>query len=641
MPVRPHGSAFLNRPRAPWAGVVNRCFWVGLVAINNWRRRWSGLTDRLVHPSVRRDTHDFTRHHAFVTSHLAGGLLALAVLPVFALAADRIEVFHLVALGWLVLPVAIAAFARQTGRLAAAHLLSSANLAALAGYVALYTGGLQSFALAWLVVVPAEAALSGTRRVIAAAFLASCAVVLALVIVTNAGMVPESRISPASAAAFLAFGTLSAIAYVGGIALGVHRFHLRSEQSLRNSERRYRLLAENATDMITRHDRDGEITFASGAVGAVLGCAPGHLRGNALLERVHRDDRAAYLGALAAALETTGETSVEFRIARMGARTEEGPAADAIQGRDDGKYSWVEMRSRLMAGGDYAHCQIVAVTRDISERVARQGELKAALDAAQAANRAKTSFLANMSHELRTPLNAIIGFSEILQADDAGPESDKREYAGLIHQSGTHLLQVVNDLLDMSKIEAGRMEIRPVRFDLRDVVESCIQLMSAAAGSAGVAVTKAMPAQALELDADERACKQILLNLVSNAIKFSSPGGTVEISASPVNAGIRLRVRDEGVGIRPDVLPKLGKPFVQGDTAYSRQHEGTGLGLSVVKGLVDLHQGTFEIESQPGRGTCVQVWLPLEQGRGGEQCSRAGDGPQSEPGERPARRRIA
>lgn len=568
------------------------------------------LIGSLVHSSVPAGSHLFDRHRTFISSHLIGGLLAIALLPFLLLGADRLDGFILVTLTWLAVPIAVAIFLSRTGRLAPAHLLSSLSLAGLAAYVAFHTGGVQSFALVWLAVVPVEASLSGSRRVIGAAFAAGFAAIIALFIAGGAGLLPPTRVDPVQAMALLAAGSLTAAAYAGSIAINVHKFNLSSAKSLRRSETHYRLLAENASDLITRHTSDGDVTFASGAAQSLLGCNVAALEGAGLYHCVHPDDRSEYLNALAVLLETGSASSAEFRM-----RVELGDDEDRTDGASalPSHFVWVEMRCRRIPDDDSAGGQIVAITRDISERIAQQAELRRARDEAEAANRAKTFFLANMSHELRTPLNAIIGFSEILSdarhVDTQDPKTS--EYAGLIHQSGAHLLQVVNDLLDMSKIEAGKMELDPDEIDLRSPVNDCVRVMTGTAEEKGVVLVAELPDEALELTADMRACKQILLNLISNAIKFSSSGGNVSVRAERNGDGMLLTVRDQGVGIAPDVLPKLGAPFVQGDLAYSRSHVGTGLGLSVTKGLVQLHGGRIEISSVLGAGTTVSVWLPV------------------------------
>jgi signal transduction histidine kinase len=243
-------------------------------------------------------------------------------------------------------------------------------------------------------------------------------------------------------------------------------------------------------------------------------------------------------------------------------------------------------------------------------RLAEENE--SAKQRAEAANISKSQFLANMSHELRTPLNAIIGFSDMMQSQLLGPIGSARylDYARDIHASGTHLLSLINDVLDMSKIEAGRYTIHPEPLDAAEMLRACARLVRVRASEAGVSLGLGV-AQELPLQADARALKQILLNLLTNAIKFTPAGGSVNLSAGRENDGIVFRVSDTGIGIPAEDLPRIGRRFEQVDNALTRKGEGTGLGLALCRALVDLHGGTFDIESTVGIGTTVAVWLPL------------------------------
>jgi len=257
---------------------------------------------------------------------------------------------------------------------------------------------------------------------------------------------------------------------------------------------------------------------------------------------------------------------------------------------------------------------IVAVTRDISERKAQETQLLRARDEAEGASRAKTQFLASMSHELRTPLNAIIGFSEILNRELFGAlgEARYRDYSRLIHESGEHLLTVVNDILDMSKIEAGKFKIVKEPFDVAPLINSCCDIMRHTAEQRSLSLEVNVAPGIPELAADKRACKQMLLNMISNAIKFTEPGGWVRVSARVEDGNVVFSVVDNGIGIADQDLPKLGSPFVQASSSYDRSHEGAGLGLSVVKGLARLHDGSLELTSKLGEGTTATIALPLD-----------------------------
>ena len=243
---------------------------------------------------------------------------------------------------------------------------------------------------------------------------------------------------------------------------------------------------------------------------------------------------------------------------------------------------------------------------------------------AEGANKAKSEFLANMSHELRTPLNAINGFSEIMVGEMFGPLGDKRyqEYAQDILSSGQHLLALINDILDMSKIEAGKMNLRFEPLHLGDVIEDAVRLVQNRAESAGLTVDVALP-DLPEVEADYRAIKQVLLNLLSNAVKFTPHGGRITVGGEkrrdPLGERVRISVRDTGIGISAEDLGRLARPFEQIESQHSKTQQGTGLGLALTKSLVEMHEGALEIESEPGKGTVVSFVLPLHHLAAGER----------------------
>jgi signal transduction histidine kinase len=243
-------------------------------------------------------------------------------------------------------------------------------------------------------------------------------------------------------------------------------------------------------------------------------------------------------------------------------------------------------------------------------------KLEAALEKAELANRTKSEFLSNMSHELRTPLNAIIGFSDMMIGQYFGPVGDQHYvgYVADIHRSGHLLLNIINDILDLSKIEAGRMELYRERVEIRDIVESCRRLIVGRAEDAGLTLCVDWSVQGpLMLEADSTKLKQVLLNLLSNAVKFTPHGGRITISIrSLADDRMELSVADTGIGMTPADLVVAMEPFRQIENSQTRKHQGTGLGLPLVKALVELHGGEFRIESKHGIGTKTTVVLPIE-----------------------------
>jgi cell cycle sensor histidine kinase DivJ len=562
--------------------------------------------DALVHPSARQDALMAARHRAFIAPRLIGSLIALASFPVYLVFRGVPSALEIGVFAWLVAPILIANYLSRTGRYESAHVMSSLALIGLVTVVAWCTGGIGSFAAIWLVVVPLEAAISASRRVVALAATFALAAAALLLAVPAIGLLPPAITLTSQHGALAAIGVISAALYATGLALGAEQLARTSFWLLYAEEDRYRLLAHNMTDVITRHGRDGAVLFVSPAAEPLLGTAVGELLGHGLFERVHVADRPAYLTALADAAALGAERSVEFRIRR-------GVNADTA-GR---QFIWVEMRCRPLdrAGAEVkpAERKVVAVLRDVSERKTQQRAIEIARAESERADAAKGRFLATMSHELRTPLNAIIGFSEMLTNDALmlAPER-KREYVQLINDSARHLLSVVNGILDMSKMESGNFEITPEPFAPGQLVASCCDLLALKAQEAGIALATRIASELPEIVADRRAFNQIMINLVSNAIKFTPREGRVTVSARMDGGDLVIAVEDTGVGIGAEDLPRLGEAFFQARASYDRRRDGTGLGLSIVKGLVRLHDGDMDIRSRLGEGTRVSVRLPMQ-----------------------------
>ena len=363
--------------------------------------------------------------------------------------------------------------------------------------------------------------------------------------------------------------------------------------------------------LVTLHDARGLVTAVHGRDRAAVLAWMRAPMGRGYLDQIHVSDRIGFLAAIDRLRQGGASETVEIRIDR--ARL----ANDAEQ--------FVHMRVEMTAltGPDGALAAVVAQSLDISEEAGLRNENARKAAEAETANDAKTRFLAAVSHELRTPLNAILGFSDILSGEYFGKlENDRqREYVALIHQSGSHLLSVVNTMLDVSKIEAGRYELLPEPFAVADSVRACEQMLGLTARDKGIQLTSRVPRAVGEAVADQRAIQQILINLVGNAVKFTDRGGVVTIDAAREGRDLLLIVSDTGIGIPADKLDLIGQPFMQVQNEYTRKYEGTGLGLSLVKGLVALHGGSFSIESRPGEGTVITVRVPAD----GSGVVREGD----------------
>ena len=541
---------------------------------------------------------------------MLGSLAAFAAFPLYLVLRGAPTALEAAAFAWLIVPILVAWFLSRTGRYEDAHFLSSLALAALVIGVAALTGGIQSFAAVWLVVIPVEAALSASRRVVTFAVSLALGGAALLIGLGLFGVLPAPVAGAVSGTMLAAFGITTATLYASGLAYGAAWLARTNRALLDVEEERYRLLARNMSDVISCHNRSGAVRFISPAAEGLLGVAAAQLAEHGLFDRVHVADRPGYLKAVSDAARGHDTGSVEFRIRREVARDERGrPSAP--------EFVWVEMRCRpvevALSAANAGETDVVAVMRDITERKLHEQALDEARAEAERADAAKSRFLATMSHELRTPLNAIIGFSDMIAQEDAlmlGAER-RKEYAQLINDSGQHLLSVVNGILDMSKMESGNFEIVPEPFAPRPALLNCCNLLALKARDNGIDLVTRAPENLPDVVGDPRAFKQILLNLVSNAIKFTERGGTVTVSAAVEGSRLVLRVSDTGVGIAEEDLKRLGDPFFQAGKTYQRRHEGTGLGLSIVKSLVRMHGGEIAVQSQIDCGTTVTVSLPL------------------------------
>ena len=485
---------------------------------------------------------------------------------------------------WLALAAGMAppaaAFALNAGDSQQRRLVLLAFWAVMSVVACGLTGGVAGPLAVWCVAPLAAAAVLGGAKPLAQGASLSVGAFAVVGLAQAAGLTGPSPIGAASFdLALLGLATTS-MGLAAALLLSRRRLSRRSEaQGSANADLHAVLLQQ--PNLIVTLDGAGRIAGAYGLPPA--GVDPDRLFQLGLTGLAPLDERIVVSDAIADAARD-GHARVAFA-----------PAEGA----------WLEIELRRMNDG-----RLVASLRDASEQRAREQALDAARADAEALNIGKSRFLANMSHELRTPLNAIMGFSDIMRERMFGTLPGKyAEYADLIHDAGSHLLDLINDVLDMSKIEAAKYELSFEHLDVREPLQAALRLMRLQADDAGVQLRGVLPNAPLEANLDRRAVKQIALNLISNALKFTPRGGLVTVSVQALAGALELTVADTGMGISAADLERLGRPFEQAGDA-SQQARGTGLGLSLVRAFAELHGGEMSIESRLGEGTAVTVRLP-------------------------------
>jgi two-component system, cell cycle sensor histidine kinase DivJ len=560
----------------------------------------------LVHPEAFNRAAERARHEAFISRQLLASLAIMAAAPLFLACYGAPAPWHAAVFAWGILPLCAVALVSRTGELALAQGLSMTCFIGVAITLAIGGGNAWQATLAWLVLVPLEGVLTQNRRLVLLGATAAIASLLALATAAASGW-----FDLVSSLSYLCMLIAPAVLYAALLAITTLRQQQDHHRTIEILNLRRHVLYETMGDLVIHHDATGLVEHVSNNCEILFGLPARSFMGRGLFERIHVADRPALLKCLSDATRSPTTVCAMLRL-----RT--GLTAANTLNRSEPVFRWIELRAHAhQIPGQQNGCgavEVLSILRDVTDGKMQSEDLNAARTALEEHGVWKDQFIANVSHELRTPLNAIIGFAEMLANPQLVPQLPERrqEYAEIIHQSGQHLLSVVNSILDVSKIQSGTFDIMPEAFDMAPLIDLCCDMVKLKAQESKIELVRSYPHGLEEIVGDKRACKQILINLLSNAVKFTPPYGRVTIDVQPDGNHFSISVADTGIGIAARDLSRLGDPFFQAGASYDRPYEGTGLGLSVVRGLVGLHGGTMSIESELGKGTRVTVRLPLD-----------------------------
>lgn len=558
----------------------------------------------LVHVSV---TNKEVRlnHMQYMMSRLIIGLVTLASLPLYLGVYGKPTPLEALAFLWLLMPLVSTFILSATGREDWTIIVSSLALSAMTVTFGAMYGGVLSPVVIWFAIIPLEALFLASAQMLRFSLIAALAGFLCLAFLDSASLANNTGMAAFSGV--LPLLMLGLLAHIGAVGAAMSRKMEQLSNRLTGKIGYEQAVFQAISDVVLGHDINGNVIFASRSCKSLFGLDPHQIKERKLFDRLNVIDRPTFLKAISDAKRLQKPVTVELRLTS-------GFMEESAQKNDEHpRVLWVEMTAQALKT-PHGDCAVVSTMTDITAHKHYEEELEIAKHEAEKASDLKGKFLATVSHELRTPLNAIIGFSEILASPQISGMNDERklDYAKIIHTSGYHLLEIVNTLLDVSKIDTGNFELNHDSFDFAKLVQESCDVIQIKADQGNVTLIREVDSGLNEMIADRRALKQVLLNLLSNAVKFTSQGGSVSVQVQPIMGGLKIVVKDTGIGIAPEDLPRVGDPFFQVRSTYDRPYEGTGLGISVVKGLVGLHHGQFEIASEVGKGTIVTITLPYD-----------------------------
>ena len=565
---------------------------------------YPSCVDAALHERVAGRPVDEARHRAFIIARLVVAACVLLSAPLFLFFHGAPTTSDCVLFLLAQIPLASVIVLSRAGDLRIARSLSIGGWLAMAMAIHALMPGYDAFSVALLLVALVEAALTPD---VGAVIVIEVVAIAALALTAGLNLQAPRELLTEHATTTMLLGA-PLFLYIAALVFGAVRVEQARARAEARNDRDLMLLTSAVGDILLRLDRAGFVNAVLGDGRHVFDLKR-DLIGHEFFKRIHVADRPSFLKAVSDAVDgkavATAAVRVQIGVASNASSEFVAPVFNCFEAR---------VRRARSNGEECAAEAVLCALRDVNATLEADIALAAAHAAAERAATSNVRLLANVSHELRTPLNAIIGFSQMLATDEIAPSepAKQREYASIISDSGHHLLEIVNSILDMSKIESGAMEIAVETFALQTLADQCCDMMQLKADQSGVTLAREYAEAPGEIVADKRSCRQILINLLSNAVKFTPRGGTVKLLLQPEGNHVVVTVADNGAGIAASDLARLGDPFFQARASLERGHEGTGLGLSVVRGLVGLHGGSIAIESGLQAGTTVSVRLPLD-----------------------------